>query len=455
MNSLANLFDPATTDPSLLHYGTYDIRLVALSILIAIFASGMGLYIAGRQRDAMSPGLRAAALLAGSLALGAGIWAMHFIGMLAFDVCTGTQYEPLLTGLSLLPGLAASAVALSITRQDRPSRGTLMTGGVLVGAGIGAMHYSGMAAMETALSLYYDPFMFGLSIVVAVVLATVALGVRFGLRGLGARLTSGQRLAISAVVMGCAIAGMHYTGMAAARFIGTLPLEAAPDDTDELALSVTVITVLFTLAVMAVHGLLRYRDMYRSLLQSENWMRALLTTTVDGVVTIDQQGIIREFNASAERIFGWRRDEIVGQPARLLMADPEASERYGLLRAIRAGETNLATAGEEVMGLRRDGTQVPIRKALGHAKILDQQMYVLFITDIYAASEDPIEGVTAEALTNAIKRFGHKDVNYIGGLENAAPALRECVQPGDLVLTLGAGTVNRVSEQLLSLLREP
>ena len=78
----------------------------------------------------------------------------------------------------------------------------------------------------------------------------------------------------------------------------------------------------------------------------------------------------------------------------------------------------------------------------------------LFLTDIYAASEDPIEGVTAEALTGAIKSFGHKDVQYIGPLETAAATLRERVQPGDLVITLGAGTVNRVSEQLLGLLRE-
>jgi UDP-N-acetylmuramate--alanine ligase len=78
----------------------------------------------------------------------------------------------------------------------------------------------------------------------------------------------------------------------------------------------------------------------------------------------------------------------------------------------------------------------------------------LFLTDIYAASEDPIEGVTAEALTSAIKSFGHKDVQYIGPLETAAQTLRERVQPGDLVITLGAGTVNRVSEQLLALLRE-
>jgi UDP-N-acetylmuramate--alanine ligase len=78
----------------------------------------------------------------------------------------------------------------------------------------------------------------------------------------------------------------------------------------------------------------------------------------------------------------------------------------------------------------------------------------LFITDIYAASEEPIEGVTAEALTEAIKRFGHKDAQHIGALENAPITLRDHVQPGDLVLTLGAGTVSRVSEQLLELLRE-
>jgi UDP-N-acetylmuramate--alanine ligase len=78
----------------------------------------------------------------------------------------------------------------------------------------------------------------------------------------------------------------------------------------------------------------------------------------------------------------------------------------------------------------------------------------LFITDIYAASEEPIEGVTAEALTEAIKRFGHKDARHIGPVEHGAATLRDHVQPGDLVLTLGAGTVSRVSEELLALLRE-
>ena len=78
----------------------------------------------------------------------------------------------------------------------------------------------------------------------------------------------------------------------------------------------------------------------------------------------------------------------------------------------------------------------------------------LLVTDIYAASEEPIEGVNAEVLTNAIQRFGHKDARYIGSLDSAASTLRDVVRSGDLVITLGAGTVNRVSEQLLILLRE-
>lgn len=77
----------------------------------------------------------------------------------------------------------------------------------------------------------------------------------------------------------------------------------------------------------------------------------------------------------------------------------------------------------------------------------------LLVSDIYAASEEPIEGVTAEALTEAIARYGHKDAHYIGGLENAAQLIRERVQPGDMVITLGAGTVNRVGDQIVDLLR--
>ena len=208
---------------------------------------------------------------------------MHFIGMLAFNLCTVVDYDPGTTLLSVLPSLGASCVALAIISRSKLTTATLLTGGLLVGAGIGAMHYTGMAAMQMDLALRYDPAMFALSIVVAVVLATLALWIRFGLRNLRGRLHRHVLGLISASVMGCAIAGMHYTGMAAARFVGRLPPGAVPETRGTfLALAITLITVAITIFIMSANGMLRYRELFRQKSESESWMRALLTTTIDG-----------------------------------------------------------------------------------------------------------------------------------------------------------------------------
>ena len=367
-------------DPSLLSYGIYDPKLVLLSLLVAIFASWMGLQIAGQARQQTRQ--RTLFLFTGSLALGAGVWAMHFIGMLAFNLCTQVDYDPMITILSNLPSIGASYVALSLIARERIGTGTLVVGGVLVGAGIGAMHYAGMAGMQMRLDLRYDPFTFGLSIVVAVVLATLALWVRFGLRRLRS-LSESKRLLLAAVVMGCAITGMHYTGMAAARFVGTVdPNAVVASDTTFLALAISLITVLFTVVVLGANGLLRYRQLYVELSRSEAWMRALLTTTVDGVITIDRDGTIEEFNASAEKIFGWRRDEIIGGNVRLLMTEAERHNEGGLLRYLGDSGAHAAPNNAEVEAVRRDGSLVPIRVAIGHALMGERELFVCFVTDI-------------------------------------------------------------------------
>ena len=104
--SLLRLFSPPA-DPALLTYGIYDPWLVVLSIVIAIFASWMGLQMAAHAANASTRSLRAVALLTGSVALGSGVWAMHFIGMLAFNLCTRVDYDPAITILSMLPSIAA------------------------------------------------------------------------------------------------------------------------------------------------------------------------------------------------------------------------------------------------------------------------------------------------------------------------------------------------------------
>ena len=367
-------------DPSLLSYGLYTPKLVVLSVLVAVFASWMALLIAGQA--AANRAQRWIVLGTGSLALGTGVWAMHFIGMLAFDLCTDVDYDPVATILSGLPGIAASFVALWMIARESLGGWRLLAGGTVVGAGIGVMHYAGMAGMRMGLELRYDAGMFALSIVVAVVLATLALWVRFGLSSVS-RLKASHRLLLAGVVMGCAIAGMHYTGMAAARFVGQAAL--APHKaagSTFLALVISMITVAFTIVVLGVNGLLRYRQLFRELSRSEAWMRALLTTTVDGVVTVDRHGIVREFNASAERIYGWKREEIIGRNIRILIGNEEASEHVGLLRTLATGQVTDSTQGADVNGRRKDGSIVPIRRAVGHARLGEQDLFVCFITDI-------------------------------------------------------------------------
>src|SRR5881227_3885037 len=204
-------------DPTTAHTGAYDVGLVALSIVVATLAAFVALSISGRIVASNSRGARWAWASAGALAMGGGIWSMHFIGMLAFSLPCGVTYAPAGTVLSMIPGILASGVALHvISQRTDPGFKRLAVGGVLMGAAIGLMHYSGMAAMEPEALLRYDPGLVAVSIVVAVGLAFISLGIRFRFHGsVPSRIAA---TALAAPFMGFAVAGMHYTAMQASIF---------------------------------------------------------------------------------------------------------------------------------------------------------------------------------------------------------------------------------------------
>ncbi|MDP2829054.1 MAG: PAS domain S-box protein [Sulfuricellaceae bacterium] len=188
--------------------------------------------------------------------MGIGIWAMHFVGMLAFSLPCSSSYDPTITFLSTIPGILASILALKIISRRELSHAQLATGGLLIGAGIGAMHYSGMAAMRLNGLIRYDPKLFLLSIVVAIVLATLALWIKFRLQSWQARWSSGVTIA-SAVVMGLAVSGMHYTAMVAAYFIrddGTSLIDSgiAPTFLASIVLIATSLIIVVTLVATYV-----------------------------------------------------------------------------------------------------------------------------------------------------------------------------------------------------------
>jgi len=232
-------------DPATDYVGVYDPNLVVTSVIIAILAAYVALSISGRILASKTGRSRWAWASAGAIVMGGGIWAMHFIGMLAFSLPCGVGYSLTGTILSIIPGVLASGVALSlISRQERPGLARLFIGAVLMGAGIGAMHYSGMAAMQPEALLRYDPFWAAISVLTAVALALVSLSIRFHFHRSNS--SSIPATLIAAAVMGCAVAGMHYTAMRASLFFplhSILKLQMALAPTT-LAVVITIFTVL-------------------------------------------------------------------------------------------------------------------------------------------------------------------------------------------------------------------
>lgn len=365
----------------------YDPLLVTTSILIAIFAAFMAFQVSTQAVDTRSRTRKQIMLLTGSVVLGGGVWSMHFIGMLAFDLCSPVKYDFMLTALSFIPSVGASWVALHLLAKPnfRPSQ--VLIGGVLVGAGIGTMHYVGMAAMEMAPLLRYDPLIFALSIVVAVLLAIIALWVKSGLNLLSAfNMNPIGCNFIASIVMGLAISGMHYTGMAAARFVKPPELELTPQSAEisfYLAMGVTVITTIIICLVLIVNLVFKYKDLSLQATLNEDRMRAMMNTAVDGIITIDGKGIVTSVNKAVAQILGWQHDELIGANIKKIVPDAIRAEHDNYLKNyINTRNAQIIGIGREVQAQHKNGALVPVRLSIGHVMQGKEHYFVGFIADL-------------------------------------------------------------------------
>lgn len=223
--------------------------------------------------------------------MGVGIWSMHFIGMLALSLPIPMGYDPSITLLSLLIAIGSSAFALWTVCRVELSWSRLTVGAVLMGSGISAMHYTGMAAMRMVPGVQYDPTLFALSIFIAIVASGVGLGLAFHLRQ-GASGIKILRM-LAGVIMGFAIAGTHYTGMAAARFPSNSICAAARSGMNNGSLALYVI--LGTVSILSV-----------TLIVSESRTAVLATSLAD---------------ANQELTYLALHDNLTKLPNRLLLED--------------------------------------------------------------------------------------------------------------------------------------
>ena len=196
--------------------GTYDVRLVVLSLIVAIIASYTALELAGRVSQKHGKN-SLTWLVGGAVSMGSGIWSMHFIGMLAFHLPIVVAYDAAATVLSIAIAIVVSGLALYVVTRPIMTGRNITAGAILMGVGISAMHYTGMYAMRMSPPIDYNPPVFVASVIVAIAASFAALWIAFRLRHTGFGVAFFAKLG-SAAIMGLAITGMHYTGMAAAQF---------------------------------------------------------------------------------------------------------------------------------------------------------------------------------------------------------------------------------------------
>jgi len=310
--------------------GSYDGRLVALSVMIAASASYVALDLGSRITAARGRS-RLVWLAGGAAAMGLGIWSMHYIGMLAFSLPVPVLYDLPTVLLSLLAAFFASGIALFVVSRRRLDLLGAVGGSMVMGIAIAAMHYVGMEAMRLPAMCHWNVGLVALSVVIAIVVSLVALQLVFRFRS-NAKPFAPLRLA-SAALMGVAVAAMHYTGMAACTFTPETWSGDLSHAVSISALGVTGITAVtfMVLALALVTSMLdrRFSAQSMELRSSEERYRLLFERSLAGLYRSTRDGRLLECNAAFARIFGYRScEECLQWQAADLYADPAARERF-------------------------------------------------------------------------------------------------------------------------------
>jgi len=365
--------------------GSYNLILVALSYVVAVAASYTALELGRRVSEVEGRGAMAW-LAGGAVSMGIGIWTMHFIGMLAFSMPMAYSYDVLITVASLLVAMVASAFAIYIASRERQGFAKIGMSGLLLGGGIAAMHYTGMAAMKMQATISYDPVILVLSVVIAVVAACAAIWIIFTL----SRFT-GKHLAMlkfgAALIMGIAICGMHYTGMAAAIYTpiaGAVHLVAVHDNTWMASIVGGVALVILGLTHLTIF--FDYRiGVERKHAEKSDQEAVRLSEVLDEasneIYMFDSESFrFVKVNKGARENLGYTREELFSMTPIDIKVEFDIAAFCELLRPLREGTKKELLF--ETIHRRKDGTDYQVQVHLQLSKVTEPPLFVAMVTDI-------------------------------------------------------------------------
>ncbi|MBO7781022.1 histidine kinase [Burkholderia pseudomallei] len=394
-------------------HGTFNLPLVALSLAIATLASYTALDLSALITLLDQPRMRRAWLAGGAAAMGTGIWAMHFVGMLAFSLPIPLGYDFGHTFASLAIAVVVSYFALNAVTRAALTRERLAIGGVLMGLGIAGMHYTGMSALRMQPAIAYDFTLFVASIAIAIGASTTALWIAHRLSNENEPRVLMKRIA-AAGVMGLAITGMHYTGMAAAHF-GANAVCGAAGEISGAWLGATI--ALFTVTILSATLVVSRFDARTAFLRG-------MTDALEELVakrTSELEGALRQYERTTHVLQRTRRkmeQEIDERKAAQARLEHEKDEQRRLIR--RLEETHVQLLQSEKLasiGQLAAGVAHEINNPIGfvNANLNTLRSWVQGLLDVIAVQEALTGTLAADARAPLAAVARDIDLDYVRG----------------------------------------
>jgi len=327
----------------------YDPVFVVTSVLIAVIASLISFSLSARTAKSDFKNERAIWSVAAACFLGFGIWAMHFVGMIAYTLPIEVSYDPLITLVSIIPAIFASLIVVAY--HPEKSR-NLWLSSLLMGVGIGSMHYVGMMALKMNAAMVYNGWLFSLSVIVAVVLSGISLKAH---ELVMRRKRKISRQILPAFIMGSAISGMHYTGMLSMH---VFPL-ATTVLSEEQHHKELAYLVMFMVAFFSIIFILLLELRVRTL--SADRFTAVLSTVQEGVITFDRDGKLEFVNPAALAMFDYQIREMKFKRVTDLV-NAASGSNVTLLNEVAkvSGSHIVKNIPQRIEGIRKNGSVFPM-----------------------------------------------------------------------------------------------
>ena len=342
----------------------HDLRLVGLAAVICLLASFTAVSLLHHVRGSEGH-MRTLWLAVSATSTGFGIWATHFIAMLAFTPGIPSAYNITLTVLSLVAAILLTGAGLVVALNPKIPAAPWL-GGAIVGGGIAAMHYTGMAAFEIEGRIIWDPVLVAASIVLGGVLGAIALPV--GLRG-----ASMKWKALGALVLTVAICSHHFTAMAAASIIPDPTIVVSDEALPTGLLAIAVFFASFVIIMLTLAGLaVELRDRRRAELETDR-MRGLANAAVEGLLVCDGEQIVT-VNDSFAALVGTATDQVVGTALNQYLPDDDT-------RAQLFAGTNASIEGDL---LKADGSRNAVELILRPVDFAGKPHHAIAVRDLQA-----------------------------------------------------------------------